>query len=139
MLLKWVSIHILKWLTSASHFKIHLCYIPIIIFSKQIGTYLEAEEHLPVKITHFNEISKVIVYGTLKKCKLQISKCLIYLLRENKGLWLLIQIWICLVFFILSGKRRPCWKSEVKLRQWRLQCWHEHYNLGTISANIIAA
>lgn len=50
-------------------FKIHLCCIPIAIFSKQIGTYLETEEHLPVKITHSGDIMKAIMYAAFNKGK----------------------------------------------------------------------
>lgn len=48
-------------------FKIHLCCSPIVIFSKQISIYLEAEEYLPMKITHSDEIIKLIMYTAFKK------------------------------------------------------------------------
>lgn len=52
-----------------ANFKIHLCCIPVVIFSKQIGIYLKAEEYLPVKITHSDEIIKVIMYAAFNKSK----------------------------------------------------------------------
>lgn len=60
----------MKWFTSnISNFKIHLCCSPIVIFSKQISIYLEAEEYLPMKITHSDEIIKLIMYTAFNKSK----------------------------------------------------------------------
>lgn len=74
--LKGILAPILKWLTSVtSYFKICLCCVPIVIFSKQIGTYLEAQErYFPVKTTHYRSYN-VCSIQQKKVTFLEISKC----------------------------------------------------------------